>query len=678
MAQRFSLHLMLLFSCSIVYADEQRQTLDSLVIQGHQSNLIGESLSASEGLISAKEIALRPMLRTGEVLEFVPGMVVTQHSGSGKANQYFLRGFNLDHGTDFRTTIDGMPVNMRTHGHGQGYTDLSFIIPEFVDFITYQKGPYHAANGDFSTAGAANFELTSHIKPFAKIEVGEDQYFRTVLGGSVGSDDNRLNFGLETHQYNGPWTDIEEDVEKYNALARWTAAIGTSDVSVSFLAYENHWNSADQIPKRAVDQNLISRLGSLDDQVGGESYRYSLSAQWQNKGWLANAYVIRSELDLFSNFTYFLDDPVNGDQFEQVDSRMIYGGSLEHKMTSHIGNHHLRQHFGVQYRYDDIDDVALYRTASRKRLSTVRQDEVDEYSIGLFWQGEFDLNDRWTATLGTRYDYIDADVDSNLSVNSGEDSDNLASLKFGLNYQHSDQLEFYSNAGQSFHSNDARGATITIDPASGDPAESVDLLVRGKGAEIGFRYHDSEHFNLSAALWTLELDSELLFVGDAGNTEANRPSRRSGIEIAAYYWLNDVLSTDLELSWTRSRFTRGEVGEGNRIEGSLPFVASIGLHYQPTSVWDMNVRLRHFGERTLDSFNKERSSSLTVVNFGSHYKVQNVTLGVDVLNIFDSEDHDIDYLYESRLPGEAAAGLTDRHFHPIEPRTVRLSMNYAF
>ena len=191
-------------------------------------------------------------------------------------------------------------------------------------------------------------------------------------------------------------------------------------------------------------------------------------------------------------------------------------------------------------------------------------------------------------------------------------------------------------------------------------------------------YHENEQFNLSAALWTLELDSELLFVGDAGNTEADRPSRRSGIEIAAYYWLNDVLSRDLELSWTRSRFTRGEAGEDNCIMGSLPFIASLGMHYQPTSVWDMNVRLRHFGERTLDSFNDERPSSLTVVNFGSHYKIQNVTLGVDVLNILDSEDHDIDYLYESRLPGEAAAGLTDRHFHPIEPRTVRLSMNYAF
>ncbi|MFK8068814.1 MAG: TonB-dependent receptor [Gammaproteobacteria bacterium] len=554
----FSSIVVLVLSHSVAFAEADSDLItifDEMVVEGHQSKLIGDSISASEGVISAKEIALRPILRTGEVLEFVPGMVVTQHSGSGKANQYFLRGYNLDHGTDFRTVVDGMPVNMRSHGHGQGYSDLNFIVPEFVEHIAYQKGPYHAENGDFSTAGSASFHLTDKIKqPFAKVEVGKDQFFRTVLAGTVESDLGNLSLGLETHQYNGPWKDIEEDVEKFNAMARLVSPVNAGELSLTFLAYENDWNSADQIPQRAIDQGRINRLGSLDEQVGGDASRYSISTQWHGKEWSMNAYAIRSKLDLFSNFTYFLDDPVNGDQFEQVDSRTIYGASIQRQIISHIDDRHLRQNYGLQLQFDDIDDVALYRTANLNRLSTVRQDQVKEYSVAAFWEGELELIQDWYAMIGVRYDYLAIDVDSDFAANGGDANDGLLSFKSGLSYQFNEDIEFYANFGQSFHSNDARGATITVDPVTGDPADSVDLLVRGKGGEIGFRYHDDEKFNLSAALWVLELDSELLFVGDAGNTEASRPSRRSGVEIAAYYWFDNHFGVDLELSWSHSQF----------------------------------------------------------------------------------------------------------------------------
>lgn len=672
----FIVILILLSSAS--YADsESYEIFDGMVVQGRQSNLIGESLSASEGLINAREIALRPMLRSGEVLEFVPGMVVTQHSGSGKANQYFLRGFNLDHGTDFRTMVDGMPINMRSHGHGQGYTDLNFIVPEFVSQISYQKGPYQAAAGDFSTAGSAAFYLTNKIdRAFAKVEVGENGFLRNVMAGSFDSDLGVLTLGLETHQYDGPWTDIEEGVEKYNAMARLLTQLGSGELSMTFLGYKNDWNSADQIPQRAVEQGLVDRLGSLDEQVGGASSRYSLSTQWQGKEWLLTAYSVRSELDLFSNFTYFLDDPVNGDQFEQLDSRTIYGGNIERKTSASFANRDFRLHYGMQLQYDDIDDVALYRTADLRRLSTVRQDEIDEYSLGVFLQGKMVFYSDWSLSLGARYDYLAVDVDSDFAANSGDADDGLFSFKGALSYQFSDDIEFYLNAGQSFHSNDARGATITIDPVTNELAESVDLLVRGEGGEIGFRFYDDEQFNISTALWLLDLDSELLFVGDAGNTEASRSSRRYGVELAAYYWFDQDFGADLELAWSRSRFTENERGEGDYINGALPFVASVGLSYKPTFNWDLNLRLRHFGVRALDSFNGAKSSPLTVINFGTHYRIQDWVLGFDILNLFDSDDNDIEYAYDSRLAGEPAEGIRDNHFHPIEPRMVRLSIQY--
>lgn len=660
---------------STVQADVN--TLDQVVVYGHETSLIGEAASASEGIIGQGEISQRPILRSGEILEFVPGMVVTQHSGSGKANQYFLRGFNLDHGTDFRTELDGMPVNMRTHGHGQGYTDLSFIVPEFISTIDYQKGPYHAEDGDFSTAGSARFSLLDQVQPFVQIGLGEDAYRRGVMATSLPFAAGHLLLGLEAHQYDGPWTDISEDVEKLNVLARYTSQLFGGKFSLSFMAYDNQWNAADQIPQRAVATGRIDRLGSIDPTAGGDASRYSVSSQWQAAGWNVSAYAVRSDLDLFSNFTYLLDDPFNGDQFEQVDQRWIYGGQVSREFQTTFADRTVYHRSGLTFRVDDINDVALHKTRQRQRISTVREDDVWESSAGFFWESELQITNRLRANIGLRYDYLYADVSSDLSANSGTANDALFSVKGGMTYWLTETIDLYLNAGQSFHSNDARGATIKVDPVSGDPIDPVDLLVRGEGAEVGFRYNLPEKLNLSMALWMIELDSELLFVGDAGNTEASRASRRWGVELAAYFWLNDVLSSDLELAWTRSRFTENAIGEGNEIEGSLPFVASAGLTWQPLPKWQGSLRLRYFGSRTLDSFGENKSDDFTVVNASVGYHDTDWRLSLELLNLLDSKDHDIDYFYASQLSGEAN-GVEDQHFHPIEPRTFRLQLSYYF
>nr|WP_256489408.1 TonB-dependent receptor [Pleionea sp. CnH1-48] len=651
-----------------------------MVIVGRSDKRLGEDISASQGSISRGEIEQRPVLRTGEILEFVPGMVATQHSGSGKANQYFLRGFNLDHGTDFSTSVESMPVNMRTHGHGQGYTDLNFIAPEFVQRIDYRKGPYYAEDGDFSAAGTARFHLANDFeRSMLQLELGQDNYQRSVIAHELAPSANkRLLVGWENHSYDGPWSTIQEDVKKNNALLKFVSDTDSRLFTITFLGYENRWNAADQIPQRAVSQQLIDNLGSLDTDVGGKSSRYSLSAHFDNGDWVADAYFVDSELLLFSNFTYFLDDPVNGDEFEQVDDRRILGGELKRLFTTDIGDNHIHQTVGLQYRFDDIKNVGLHKTQQRQRLSTVREDSVEESSISLFWKGDIDFTDALMANLGIRYDHLDVKVNSDNPLNSGSADDGLLSIKAGLKYQLNSQLYSYFNIGQSFHSNDARGATITLDPVSGDAADKVDLLVRGEGAELGLYYAQQDQYNLSLSLWFLELDSELLFVGDAGNTEAGRASRRQGLEFTGYYWFNKAFSADVELAWSHARFRETADGEGNRIEGALPFVASVGINWSPADNWRTSLRLRHFGKRPLDSFAEQESDDFTVTNFAITHTLSSWQIDVKVLNLFDSDDHDIDYFYASRLPSEDAAGIEDNHFHPIEPRTMRVQVRYLF
>ena len=661
-----------LLSCNYALATEEKIT-----VYGHKTGLIGDAISASSGIIGQGEIQDRPMLRSAEMLELIPGMAVTQHSGSGKANQYFIRGFNLDHGTDFATNIDGMPINMRSHGHGQGYTDLNFIIPETISTISYQKGSYDAQQGDFSTAGSANFHLSNNLQhQQLSLTLGEDNYLRSVALGSTQLSKGNVTGAVEWQTYQGPWQDIDEDVNKKNALIRYAGTAFNGDLSITAMAYDNSWNSADQIPQRAVTQGLISELGSLDTTVGGDSSRYSLSANWKSQNWKVNAYVIDYDLNLFSNFSYYLNDPINGDQFQQSDARVISGSTISYQFETENSWLPMQHTTGVEIRNDDISKVGLYNTKAQQYLTTVREDSVNETSYAAFWQSKLSLSTNLQASLGLRYDYFSADVNSNNSANTGDADDDLLGLKASINYLFSDNLAAYANWGQSFHSNDARGSTITLDPVTLDDAEQVDLLVKSEGSEIGFRYFDEQNFNISAAFWWLELDSELLFVGDAGNTEPSDASKRYGLEVSAYYWFNQSLSLDAEISLTHSRLDID--GPNNKIEGAVPVVASSGINWHITEQWHSSLRVRHIGERILTDDDSQRSDPLTVVNGLVSYQQTHWKVSFELLNILDSNDHDIDYYYASRLQGEAEAGVEDNHFHPIEPRTARLSFNWLF
>lgn len=655
--------------------------IDEVTVTGRLDRLQGTPVSASQGIVTDEQLALRPVLRTGELMEVVPGLIVTQHSGDGKANQYFLRGFNLDHGTDLATSVDGVPVNMPTHGHGQGYTDINFVIPELVQSIEYRKGTYYAETGNFSAAGAVDMRYRRSMEaPMVVLEGGQDDYMRGVLAGSTELAGGQLLMGVEYAHIDGPWQ-LEENYQKRNGLLRYSHDTDSGSFSITAQGYEGDWRSTDQIPLRAVQSGLIDRFGTVDPTDGGDSHRYSLAADWtavlgggQSKGLL---YAVDYDLDLVSNFSYFTD-PVNGDQFEQVDQRRIYGGSWSWGRDVELLGMSQKFETGLQVRHDDIGKVGLYRTIAGERFDTVRQDAVRQTSYGVYGSVETTWTDYVRTTLGVRADRFEFDVDANLAANSGNTSDSIASPKFSLVLGPWSKTEFFFNAGRGFHSNDARGTTISVDPADGvTPANKVDALVGATGLDVGMRTALVPKTQFSLSLWSLKLDSELLFVGDAGTTEASRASERRGLEASVIWNPLNWLIVDADMAWSRARFSDDDPA-GDRIPGAVENVASVGVAIDHPSGWFGGARFRHFGSAPLIEDDHVRSGATTLVNLEAGYRFwQRYKVSAAVYNVFDSEDNDITYFYESQLANETEP-VEDIHFHPVEPRTFRVTVSATF
>ena len=650
-------------------------------VAGHYNNAVGTSDAASQGVITTDLIVNRPALRTGELLEFVPGMIVTQHSGDGKANQYFLRGFNLDHGTDFATFVDGMPVNMRTHAHGHGYSDLNFLIPELVQRIDYKKGPYFAGEGDFASAGAARIRLMDKLpQGTASLSMGQHGYTRGVLADSFAAMQGTLLYGLELNRNDGPW-DSPERVRKYSGVLRYSQGTQDDGFNVTAMAYKNSWNSTDQIPLRAVESGQVGRYGALDPSDGGDTSRYSLAYAMRkrsdNRLFEFDAYMIRSQLDLYSNFTYFLADPELGDEFQQSERRTVAGVNTSVSWQTELAGFAMRNKLGVQARHDKLSPVGLYGTQDRVRHGTVREDRVREGSVGLYAENSTQWLPWLRSVAGVRHDAYRFNVASSIEGNSGKANDGITSPKLSLIFGPWSKTEFFANYGKGFHSNDARGTTQTRLP-DGTASSPVTPLVPTKGMELGARTEWLPGLQSSLALWRLDIDSELLFVGDAGETEPSRASRRHGIEWNNHYIAAPWLLFDLDLAASRSRYTQSDPA-GNFIPGSIDKVASFGVTLTDQGPWSAAFQLRYFGPRPLVEDNSVRSASTTLAYARLGYQLNRQTrVSLDVFNLFDKRASDIDYYYASRLPGEVAEGVEDRHFHPVEPRSVRLSLAYAF
>ncbi len=641
-----------------------------------RDGLIGVASAASEGFVTAAQLADRPLLRTGEMLETVPGLVVSQHSGEGKANQYYLRGFNLDHGTDLSLQVAGTPVNLPTHAHGHGYADLGFLIPELVSGIQFRKGSYSAEDGDFSAAGAAAISYTNTVeRAFVNMDAGQGRWRRMVAAASPALAGGHLLGAVEVTRNDGPWV-RPDSYARVNGLLRFSREARGNSLAITAMTYRGRWNATDQIPARAVTSGALSRFGAVDTTGGGQSHRHGLVVDAQRAGARRDlrmtAFALRYGMDLFSNFTYFLDNPVDGDQFEQQDQRWVMGGRVVERRLHTWQGRAVETAFGAELRRDAIGAVGLYRTRARQRLSTVREDAVGQTSGAGHVQSEVSWAPRLRTVLGLRADLYRFGVTSNTARNSGTAGAGLVSPKAALIAGPWRGTEVYLNAATGFHSNDARGATMQVDPESGEPAERVSPLVRARSAEVGVRANGLSRVHMAVSLWTLGLDSELLFVGDAGTTEASRPSVRHGIEWSTYARLAPGLLVDADLAWSRASFSDDQVA--NRIPGSVGRVVSAGLSASGRGL-TASLRVRHFGPRPLTEDGVVRSASTLMVNAEAGYQVSRRSrLVLEAFNLFGSRANDIDYFYASRLPGEPEAGVDDRHSHPVVPRTFRLSL----
>ena len=641
-----------------------------------------EVWSATEGVADADTLAARPVSRPGELLEVVPGLIVTQHSGEGKANQYFLRGYNLDHGTDFALTIDGVPVNLPTHAHGQGYADTGFLIPELVDAIEYRKGPYRAGDGDFSAAGGADIRYRDDVvMPALKLSGGAYGYGRAVTLGAVDVGGGRLVYGAEYTHYDGPYA-LQQNFNKGNAVLRYSRRGENDALHLTLSGYGSRNRSPDQIPQRAVTAGEIGTYDVIDPTDGGKTYRFNLSGDYTRRigpGELAlSGYAFRYGLNLYSDFTYFLDDPVHGDQFEQVDRRNVYGGQLRYRYTRTLAGWPFEAEFGSQFRADDIQGVGLYLTQARQRLSTVSVSDVGLQSVAGYTQ--FALRPaRWARfELGARIDHVAYDVANDRAENSGRTEATLFSPRAALALTPFHGLSLFADAGQGYHSNDARGTVQHVDARSGAAVDPVTPLAAARSMDFGLRAMPLPGLQLSASVFRLHADSELVYVGDAGTTEPFGASARQGFEWAAV-WRRGPWSLDADYAYTRARFRQTQFDDdgnalGRHVPQAIQGVAAAGVSYSDAR-WRFVLRGRYFGPRALNESGSLRSGATTTLNAGLDYTLSpHCTLGAQVTNLLNRRDHDIDYAYTSRLPGEPAAGVEDIHFHPIEPINIRFTV----
>ncbi len=713
-----------------------RSVSSTVTVQGREDDLTGIAQSATQGTVGQKELEERPFLRSGEVLETVPGVIITQHAGGGKANQYFLRGFNLDHGTDFAIFLDGMPLNLPSHAHGEGYSDMNVVVPELVQRVNYEKGPYDAGVGDYGSAGSAHLQFYKTLpENFFQIEGGMYGYERAVFGISQKAGAGNLLVGGEFYHNDGPWVHAD-NYFKSNALLTYSHGDDANGFSITAHAYRGTWNSSDQIPVTAVP--LVGLFGTLNPTDGGNSQRHSLQAEWHRQSNRSRtqimAYAFYYYLNLFSDFTYYLHDPVKGDQFEQQDKRFVLGSDVRHTLFDDWFGRSVQNTFGLQVRNDWVHN-GLYRTENRVRtdkndvtacdddpiaacsadpnLTAVLPAATDvnrfaETMVGFYVENKIQWAEKFRTVLAFRGDAVrdavtsltpsytavelpGAPVVNFAAANSGTVAQFMPEPKASLVFGPWRKTEFYLQGGFSFHSNDARGATQREEPVSPDnpfptATSRIPALIQTKGSEVGVRTTAFPHLQSALSLWYLYSRSELMQSGDTGGTVASlSPSDRYGIEWANYYTPLEHWAFDFDFADSRAFFTEADPGDaapgspgGKRVPEAVGLVASAGATMHDYKRFSASLRLRAFGPRDLTSDGIYQSKATVLLNAQVRYRLTpKWSFVVEALNLLNRKDHDIDYAYTSRITPAADASFTDV-FHPVEPLQLRFALKRTF
>jgi outer membrane receptor protein involved in Fe transport len=696
-------------------ADDDVQ-LAPVTVVGHYDNAVGSSDAASQGVVRGSTLKDLPLLRPGEIMETVPGLVVTQHSGDGKANQYFLRGYNLDHGTDFATTVNGIPVNMPTNAHGQGYTDLNFVMPELVDKIDYRKGPYFASNGDFASAGSADVQYVNKLdQSIFNVTVGGEGYRREVAAGSIvlgapvptpasasvsGSVQQSANGAgldltapgptllgaLELEHNDGPWA-VKEGFKKTNAFARLSDGNSMNGWSIDATYYDAQWNSTDQVPLALIQSGQLCRYCALDPTDGGNSTREILSGEWHSHdidGYTkVSAFAEHYQMALWSDFTFDELRPATGDQFQQAESRNIFGAQLVKGWNHQLFGHDSVTEAGLQLRHDNID-VSLDNSEARVPFQTVSHDQVGETMSSLYVQNTTTWNNWFRTLAGVRGDDVAMNMTSySQPQNSGTAAGKKLSPKLSLIFGPWAKTEFFMNAGKGFHSNDARGVIDKIDPTTGDAATAVPSLAGSFGKEVGMRSEWIDGLQSSLALWTLHSDSEIVYSADSaiGSTTPNGASNRFGIEWNNHWIANRWLLIDADMAWTRARYETPGANDsaGDFIPNAVSKVGLLRATLQDLGPWTVGLETRYIGAYPLAQDGSLTAPPAIVTNLRLQRQLTHkVSVALDALNLFNRQYYDIAYEQDYQVSPTSPVVPNGVTVHPGEPRTVRITLALKF
>ena len=629
-----------------------------IVVTGRSERRIGTAQSASEGVVSGAELRVHPLLRTSELAEAVPGMIAVQHSGGGKAAQYLIRGYNLDHGTDFSIAIDGMPYNLRSHAHGHGYLDLNGLIPETVDHIAYRKGPYRAADGDFSFVAAASLDTLDRFeRPFASVTAGSYGYHRLAVGGSLDIGPGTLLLATEVKANDGRWQLLER-LHHVGAFGKYTLETGIGTLRASLSLYDARWRPTEQIPVRAIGNQIPDRFGTLDPFLRGSTNREVFNIGLTGDHLTATAYAQHYRFDLLSNFTFFLNDPVCGDELEQAENRWTYGARIARRFELADA---LTLTIGADGQTDRIDRLGLYHTQCGQRIGTTSLVDATETSLSGYAEASWKPVERISLLAGARIDHFRFRTTARAGAGfTGAVNDTIATPKAGANIQVARGLAIYANYGQGFHSNAIRGVIA--------PGDATPALARATGYEVGTRFERGPLI-LAIDHWWSRASSELVYSGDDGTVSPTGPSRRRGYEVTAYLKPVRWLAIDAVYATNHARFV--DAPGGDRIPNALEGAGELGL---ATIFGRFNaaVRVRYLGPHPLIEDNSVRSPATTVVNLRAARRFGPVEVTAEMLNIFDTARADADYYYASRLPGEPVDGIEGIHSRTVEPRMLRI------
>ncbi len=621
------------------------------------------------------DLKTNPVSTSQDILRKVPGLFIGQHAGGGKAEQIFLRGFDIDHGTDIAITVDGLPVNMVSHAHGQGYADLHFVIPETINKIDFGKGPYYADKGNFATAGYVDFQLKERLsRNLFRVEAGRFNTFRNVgLFNLLQSDNHNAYVAAEYTLTDGPF-ESPQNFSRLNLMAKYTTLFkGNDKLSLMVSHFDSRWDASGQIPQRMVDEGAISRFGAIDDTEGGATGRTNVALNYNKT--LDNSTFVKNKVffalydfELYSNFTFFLNDPVNGDQIRQKEQRQIFGAETELNKIFPMQHGEILLQGGMGFRYDNSDGNELSRTLNRSTtLSYVQLGDVDESNIYAYANTEFQF-DKLLINPGLRLDYFKFNYVDALATQYSTQSQTklVATPQLNIIYNQNRNIQYFLKLGSGFHSNDTR---LVLN------SQEENILPLAYGADAGVFWKPFPRTVINTSLWFLYLQQEFVYVGDEGVVEPSGKTRRFGVDFDLRYQLLGWLFADADFTYTLARST--EEPEGAQYIPLAPITTTTGGLYFRKDNFSSGIKFRYLGDRPAAEDNSIVAKGYFITDLNAGYQWKNLRAEIAIENLFNADWNEAQFATESRLFNEPES-IEEIHFTPGTPLFIKGSIQYQF